>query len=514
MTRQNIKKYLSIATISLLFLNFFPTTLSDSNLSLISKKYEYTYDKLDGDYIYNLTEALSNIIFTEYDEENGELAKGRAFGTKGEHKAAEILYENMTDLGLYTVKEQIHNTEDEPDLITELEIMDCHLKININTIDTYIAPVWFETTENNNNLNYTYNYTNLKVIDPPLIPGAYIATQRLLGKLEPFVIILKDRAYYPYNPLRNISFLNNWKFNFNVIRTLQGGLPLLYSWLWNQYLEYCKGIILYDFNEDCHNMNYLKYNNYIPFIYINGSDGKKILDDIENTRIDFKLEQRLNTSIVSYNVIGHLNGTDPSKTVVVSCFYDSWWCQGTADSAIGMAMAWAIAKYYVDNNITPKYNMKFIAFSGQEHGLIAGSRYYASAYDIEDVTHVIDLNQLCFWQDEPELKVNFVSNKLVFLAEIYRIVKDTNYVDRVNSSDDIKYVWIKDIGPGSNAKPFILKNPSCKGVTFVKDSGWKLHHRDGLNHTEGDVLKYYDPEDVDVTGEMVLNIIKYLTTEW
>ena len=47
---------------------------------------------LDLQYIYNLTEALSNIIFTEYDEENGEQAKGRVFGSKGEHKAAEILY--------------------------------------------------------------------------------------------------------------------------------------------------------------------------------------------------------------------------------------------------------------------------------------------------------------------------------------------------------------------------------------------------------------------------------------
>ena len=36
-------------------------------------------DALDVQYIYNITEALSNIIFTEYDEENGEIAKGRFF---------------------------------------------------------------------------------------------------------------------------------------------------------------------------------------------------------------------------------------------------------------------------------------------------------------------------------------------------------------------------------------------------------------------------------------------------
>ena len=65
---------------------------------------------LDLQYIYNITKALSYIIFTEYNESAGEIAEGRHFGTKGEHKAAEILFENMTDLGLYAWKEPINNT--------------------------------------------------------------------------------------------------------------------------------------------------------------------------------------------------------------------------------------------------------------------------------------------------------------------------------------------------------------------------------------------------------------------
>jgi len=64
---------------------------------------------VDIEYIYNITKALSYIIFTEYDESAGEIAKGRAFGTKGEWRAADILYENMTKLGLYTKKEKIEN---------------------------------------------------------------------------------------------------------------------------------------------------------------------------------------------------------------------------------------------------------------------------------------------------------------------------------------------------------------------------------------------------------------------
>ena len=51
--------------------------------------------EIDYDYIYNVTENLSNIIFTSYDEENGELAKGRFFGTKGEWDAANYLADEM-----------------------------------------------------------------------------------------------------------------------------------------------------------------------------------------------------------------------------------------------------------------------------------------------------------------------------------------------------------------------------------------------------------------------------------
>ena len=37
-------------------------------------------------------------------------------------------------------------------------------------------------------------------------------------------------------------------------------------------------------------------------------------------------------------------------------------------------------------------------------------------------------------------------------------------------------------------------------------------HRDGLNHTEGDVLKYFDWDDVSATGEIALNVVKHVTT--
>jgi len=508
-----IKKLLAFTIITLLFFGYItPDILADGEKLNRKKNYDYLFEQLDVQYIYNLTENLSNIIFTEYNESNGEIAKGRAYGSKGEQKAAEIIYENMTALGLYTYIEQITGTTLYPQLTREVEITEFSVKINDKKVDAYITPIWVKTSENNYEINHTYAYENLRVIRPLLLPPAYMIRQKLSGTLEPFVLIVQDRAFYPGNPFQAIPFLDNFYFNYYVVRQFQSAIPLFYSYCWNPFLNYCKGIILYDFNEDVHDMNLLKHLNRIPFIYINNTDGKTILQDDRNARVDFTLVQYLNTSVRSCNVIGQINGTDPTKTVIVSSLYDSAWCQGTTDSAIGMAMVLAAAKYFKEKNIIPKYTMKFIGFSGEEHGMYAGARQYASTHEEENIIAMIDFNQVGFKQETQKLTLNVIGNNLGLLTKISLILQNADYVGRVNSSKDLKYIWLKK-GIVSNPSPFQTSHPTCKILCFLKDGGWKLHHRDGCNHSEGDVLKYFDPQDVNVTGEIVLNVIRYLATD-
>jgi len=471
-----------------------------------------TDSPLDVQYIYNLTKSLSYVIFKAYNESNGDIAKGRAYGSKGEHMALDILYENLTKLGLYTYKEKVVNTEEYPKLTEQLEVLDYGLKVNGKKIDCYISPVFYKNKENNFDYNFTYNYTNLKVISQPLFPNVY-KIKNLISKKQPFVIIVKNRNFYSnYRLVKLFPFIENFDIQYLIIRKLQAGIPLLQSWRWNNYLDYCKGVLLYDFNKDTHDMNYLVGNNHIPFININGSDGKYILDNIDDVTVDFKLKQQYNTSVVSYNVIGQLNGTDPSKTIILNGFYDSWWCQGTADSAIGMSIVLAIAKYFKENNITPKYNIKFIGFSGEENGGCAGAFSYESVHHDENIPYVLDLNQLGFDQGEPKLTLDIFGNNRNFLNEIYKVAEKTDYENRVDSSKGLKKVFLKEGGP-SNAQAFAKGRTDCNTAVFIKVTSWKYHHRDGVNHKEGDVLKYFDPIDVAVTGELILNITKYLTLD-
>lgn len=470
---------------------------------------------LDLQFIYNITENLSNIIFTEYNKSAGELARGRAFGTKGEHKAAEMLLENMSKLGLYTKKEQIKNINKllNPGLSKlthQIEMLDYGLKINNETIvDFHITPSVKGPWGDRKNLDYNFSYEGLKVYKKPKRLFSWIV-KYYLNKKENFVFIDQDISFNPdlQPPLRR--FLSQF---INPLRKpmMFGRKFLFYNpeqTIWYHFLPNCKGFILYDNNNNTYNQG--SAGEKVPKIYINGTLGNKILKDIENASVDFYINQTYNDSVVSYNVIGQLNGTNPGRTVIVDSLYDSWWTQGTADAAIGMAMVLGVAKYFTDNNIKPNCTLKFIGFGGEEVG-VRGAQYYEAAHPREYISHVIDLNQIGFLQKEcgPKLALNIICNKLLFLRKVWKIAKETDYKGITKDSADIKPVWMP-LGAPSNDQIFSMNRPlRCKTVCFLKDTGWLLHHRDGENHTEGDVMKYFDWDDVNATGQIVLDLTRH-----
>ena len=93
--------------------------------------------------------------------------------------------------------------------------------------------------------------------------------------------------------------------------------------------------------------------------------------DVENTFIP-KFE--------SQNIIGYTEGENPDSLIVFVAHYDhigmmgeSTIFPGANDNASGVAMLLNMAKYYQTKK--PKYNMVFIAFGGEELGLV-GSKYF------------------------------------------------------------------------------------------------------------------------------------------
>jgi len=477
---------------------------------------------LDVDYIYNLTRALSYIIFTEYNESAGEIAKGRSFGTKGEHKAAEILYENMTKLGLNTKMEQIKNTPKDPDLIHAYDVLDYKLILKNKsndyneTVDSWISAIKLDPPLVHEKI-FNFSYKGLKIKQWPKTILEWIKALAYDKKGEGYVFISDIEGGLSRNPNPSLPLdLKLMRKFFYPIRVIPSiGYTYFRRYLEQSFLDRffhnCKGKISYDFTNDTHDTGCNADGNKIPGLLINGTVCRRIVNDIDNYTIDFFVKEMYNKSIVSYNVIGLLNGTDPSKTVIVDCLYDSVWCQGTGDSAIGMGIVMGIAKYFTDNNIVPKYNIKFIGFGGEEAGC-RGAKYYDVTNKKENIIYVIDMNQVCSSQEYPRLSLNLIFNNFRFMNEIWPVVKRTNYPERVGNTDITKRWWSEgapsDEGIFARTRPFKVKT-----VCFLEDFPWIMHHRDGLNHTAGDVFDNVDWNEVSVTGEMVLNVTKYLTVD-
>jgi hypothetical protein len=363
-----------------------------------------------------------------------------------------------------------------------------------------VLPTWAGKDKDNEDLDETFSFNGIKVILSPKYP--LVLDKTLANEEEDFIFIknpdTRERTYLIRKFLGLVG-LGSLAF-FLKVRNEEQNMRF-----WNKNYLNCRGYIDYDFHNETYDMKYREY--VLPVFYVNGSIGKKIIDNIDDYTVDFYLKQQYNDSIESYNVIGQLNGTDPSKTVIIGCLYDSWWCPGTTDSAIGMAIVLGIAKYFTENNITPKYNVKFIGFCGEEYGM-RGSKHYEATHKDENIIYMIDFNQLGFIQEDPRPVLEIAANNRRFLSDIWDVAQETNYKERIDDSSDITPKYMP-IGHISDDRSFASKRPKCKTICFLKNN-WDLHHRCGMNYSEGDVLKYFYWADVSATGEIALNIIKYI----
>jgi hypothetical protein len=94
---KNMKNKIIVIFVCMLLLTATLVIISvDLKVEATSGEKDNRIINLDYQYIYNISENLSNIIFNAY--EPGDLEKGREFGSKGEHYAASYIADNMSFL--------------------------------------------------------------------------------------------------------------------------------------------------------------------------------------------------------------------------------------------------------------------------------------------------------------------------------------------------------------------------------------------------------------------------------
>ena len=177
-----MKKYdnRNIITVFTIFLVFITIVIPGTSVEILEEKDIIEFStksiinkrdnvSLDFELIKNITENLSNIIITEYDEKNGEIAKGRAFGTKGEHIAAEILYENFSEFGFDPDRDYIDGKAIGGFLDRRIEVIDYKLTIYRNasktncTVFTLPRRSMFGPHHKFWKLNHNFSYNDLEI---------------------------------------------------------------------------------------------------------------------------------------------------------------------------------------------------------------------------------------------------------------------------------------------------------------------------------------------------------------
>ncbi len=115
------------------------------------------------------------------------------------------------------------------------------------------------------------------------------------------------------------------------------------------------------------------------------------------TQLNIDLSTKLEKNYSTQNIIGYLEGENTDSLIVIMAHYDHFGKMGESifpganDNASGTAMMLSLAKYYSENK--PKYNTAFIAFGGEELGLL-GSKYFVEnpLFDLSKIKFLLNFD--------------------------------------------------------------------------------------------------------------------------
>ncbi len=207
----------------------------------------------------------------------------------------------------------------------------------------------------------------------------------------------------------------------------------------------------------------------------------------ENTSIiDLKIEQKFVRNHMAKNVIGYIpSKRRNSKAIVFSAHYDhlgrmgnDTYFPGANDNASGTAMLVHLAKYFIEN--PSKYNIYFMAFAGEEAGLI-GSHFMVEnpVLDLKNIAFVLNLDIM----GSGEEGITVVNGRVHEKAynKLLRLNKKKNYLSS-----------IKARGEAANSDHYWF---SQKGVPsfFIYTRGNNKHYHDIFDTYEELTFNSFEP---------------------
>ena len=157
-------------------------------------------------------------------------------------------------------------------------------------------------------------------------------------------------------------------------------------------------------------------------------------------KISATVDQKFISKYTSNNVISYIEGLNqPDTFIVFGGHYDhigvvgeSTLFPGANDNASGIATMLDLSRYYAQSNNRPYYSIAFIAFTGEEAGLL-GSKFFVenSWIPLSNIKAMINLDMVGTGEKGITI-VNGVSNPSIY-QQLDTLNKQHNYLPKVNN---------------------------------------------------------------------------------
>jgi hypothetical protein len=189
------------------------------------------------------------------------------------------------------------------------------------------------------------------------------------------------------------------------------------------------------------------------------------------TTISVDIKCKLIKSFPTQNLIGYIKGNiQPDTFIVFTAHYDHLgimgeiYFPGANDNASGVAMLLSLAKYYSQHHDSLRYSIAFIAFSGEEMGLL-GSKYYTEhpLFPLGNIRFLINMDILGTG-DEGIMVVNGAVYKSAF-----------NDMVNINNQQHLLKV-VKARGEAANSDHYFFYQAHVPSVFIYTMGGIKAYH--------------------------------------
>lgn len=347
--------------------------------------------------------------------------KGRGYVDTGDRKAAEYIHDEFKNIGLQSFKKYYYQTFTTPvntfPGMMKLVLGDQELEAGADYLISAGSPgikgtfetVWLEIDE-----IFDSDQLGAKLRNSPgkfLVIPAYDRKDFDKDQLKHLGDVVNFLKYHPDNPTAGVVELTDGKLTWGA-----------------STVAYTK-----------------------PSFTVNT---EKVPGKFSTITVD--VENEFVSKYKSQNVLGYIDGQNNDSLMVFIAHYDHLGMMGDQalfpganDNASGVAMLLNLAKYYKDN--TPKYRMVFIAFGGEELGLV-GARHFVEnpLFDLEKIKFLLNFD-ISGTGDDGIQVVN---------GSVYR--EQFDLLKQINEEEDLlKQVKIRGEACNSDHCMFHMKKVPC-----------------------------------------------------